>query len=107
MKAWVIRHKPTGEYMPQQVKKTSGAWTQWSPGPDSFPYMPMPRLFETREAAVRSCRCWARGIWVAEVVTAGGHDEAEYTYRDTPVPAIAVEGRRLNDLELIEVDLPL
>lgn len=107
MKAYVIRHKPTGEYMPQMVYKASGGWTSWSPGPDSFPCMPMPRLFETREGAVRSCRCWAKGVWAAEMEVAGGIDEPEYSYRGTPAPSVKVPERSLSDLEIIELELPL
>lgn len=105
MKAWVIKHKPTGTYMPQMVFKSSGGWTSWGPG--SRAAYPMPRLFETAIGAQRAADAWARGVWEAPMEVDGGIDEPEYSYRGTPGPVHKVDGRRIEDIEVIGVELPL
>lgn len=106
MKAWVIKHKPTGEYMPQMVMKSSGAWTSWTPG-GSRAAFPMPRLFETSIGAQRAATAWAKGVWAAEMEVDGGIDEPEYSYRGTPAVSHKVDGRSLDDIDIIFVELRL
>lgn len=105
MKYYAIKHKPTGQCMPQMVFKASGGWSSWTPGALGNTN-PAPRLFCERASAVRAAAAWAAGSWSADMETYSSFDEPEYSYRGTPYPT-KVDGRRFEDLEIVEVEMDL
>lgn len=100
MKFWVIRHKPTGTFMPARVNATHYDF-------DRLAGVHEPRLFKTERAAKNCATCWAQGSWAQEEVTeSDGWEHPSYTYLSAPVPQ-TVPGRQREDLEVVPVELEL
>jgi hypothetical protein len=91
---YVIRHKPTGQFLPARVPATS--WGFEDPNG-----VHEPRLFKTARAAKNCATCWAQGVWTADLRTESeGWEYDSYTVQDLPTPN-AVPGRQREDLEVL------
>lgn len=96
---WVIRHKPTGTFMPSGLPITSFDFTA-----------PLgvyePRLYSSARIAKCSATFWSKGIWTKNVRTESeGWGYRSYTVEDAPSPQIATPSRKRDDLEVLEVIL--
>ncbi len=98
---WLIRHKPTGAYLPEPAGRMGrgGSYVEPTPYPSENPGE-RPRLFESRLGAQRALTAWLRG----KVHRSSGYDSYDMEYYDDldlePVPS-----RKKDDMEIIQVDL--
>ena len=91
---YVIRHKPTGQFLPARVLATG-----WSFEDPNGVYEP--RLFKTARAAKNCATCWAQGVWAAKIYKErDGWESPSYDVQDTPSPT-TVPGRQREDLEIL------
>lgn len=97
-----IRHKPTGEFMPARMSRSSrGGWSWWRE-PNQKPYDPTPRLFPTAAGARNALTAWMQGRWVNEETTHG------WEFPETEVCAVpeATEVPRVRaDMEIVTFTL--
>lgn len=117
MKVWVVKHKPTGEWMPARMNRQGrGGWSWWIPGtvPDGLAgcsngFDKNPRVFFTRVSAQRAASQWLRGpMATREHFQGSGYFEPPESY--TTVDLVEVPGippRRPQDLEIVEGELTL
>ena len=98
---WVIRHKATGELMPQ-MKRTRG-YTHWNPSGkellDNYTHrniMGIPRLFDRLGSANKAAKLWS-SMPNACYTWSGEDNDPELKYRE--------DGRKLEDIEVVKVDL--
>ncbi len=63
MEVFALRHKPTGEWMPARMYRTSrGGWSYWEPGSlDNRPHDGNPRIFFSLVSARNALTAWLRG----------------------------------------------
>jgi hypothetical protein len=90
---YIIRHKPTGAWMPQM----RGGFSYWEP---TFNHNP-PRLFNTARAAKNALTCWLQGRWSQGMTSGDFWDPPE----PTRLEPHAVPGRRGEDMEVVAVTL--
>lgn len=98
---WVIKHKPTGWYMPE-LKKGMGGYTGHTPV-DITSGEGTPRLFTTPRGAKNALTLWLKGRTTVTVsqTTCGLFDESlEEDFKTTPVP-----GRVASDMGIERVVL--
>lgn len=93
MDIFVVRHKPTGTYMPL-MRPTGRGGSHWHPTPQQ---QKRPRLFYTKQAATNAISQWLRGEW--KWTGWNGQDE-EWDCK--PVP---VKSRKREDLEILMLEI--
>lgn len=108
MKAWVIRHKPTGHLMPCRMSRNGfGGWSWWEPtlyaDPAHEPFDTHPRIFWTKLSVVNALTQWLRGPVRRETVSSGSWESPE-EYCDL-VPQAPVVARYRTDVEIVEVEV--
>lgn len=98
---WVIRHKATGELMPQMAKDRG--YTNWNPNTNKSPRQALgvPRLFDKLRSANISAKRWASmpNAHNRYYTSSYGEDVDGIITRD--------DGRKLEDIEVVKVDLVL
>lgn len=98
---YLIRHKLSGEYMPQS-KKGRG-YSHWNPNNLNHEFKlssGVPRLVDTRRRAFNIIKNWAS--------TPNGRrsiSQNNYTGEYDDIIDIEFDGRKMEDLEIIEVEL--
>lgn len=108
LKAWAIRHKPTGKMMPKFDTRTGNGASFWCPegGGMSPGKNPVVRLFKSKLAASRSLQQWLRGThdavkeWEYDDGGYGGRYEVTIGTEVTPAPS-----RKKEDMEIVEFNL--
>lgn len=104
---YLIRHKATGLFMPQ-AKRDRG-YSHWNPAVhiDSFDKCGMlsalsvPRLIDTRGRAARCIHAWANNPNGRRSLSSPSY----YTGEQDDIVDIKPDGRKANDLEVVEVDI--
>lgn len=104
MSYWVIRHKKTGEIMPQS--KSGAGYSYWEPGEKGSGFLyEIPRLFTSRQAARAAAKFWSKGTAYKK----GGHlvqDPSSFGLDISPVVIQYKDaGRKARDLEVLEIEL--
>jgi len=102
MKYFVIRHKPTGEFMPARMfLKSNRGYTYWEPtglnGLTADPARKTPRLFQTDHAAKTALTVWLKGI----IVPNHSEDLPNLRTEKPPMPRIK------SDMEIVPVSLTI
>lgn len=98
---YLIRHKASGEFMPQ-AKKSRG-YSHWNPsnvnGHGMQQALPIPRLIDTRRKAAKCIKEWVCNPNAKHTFTVSyeGHEDDSLD--------IKPDGRTKNDLEVVEVEL--
>src|ERR1017187_2027069 len=106
---YAVRHKPTGNFLPHPVKHSN------KPGArlklHGFSYVePLPlnksvvRLHLTENAAKRAMKAWAQGKWRSTGHITGSYF-GEEEYEDYGPEPIAVPERKLEEMEVVRVEL--
>lgn len=96
MKAFAIRHKPSGLFLPMRFRKSRG-FTHDEPSAG------IPRLFPKRVAAAAALRCWLKGEW-EESFTQGEYGEYEPS---GPEPKIPKPDRKPEEMEVVQLTISL
>lgn len=91
---WIIRHKPTGGWLPELTKPKRGGYTHTEPG-----FWNTPRLFTTERGAKNALWWWLRGVITTRMRQTFDGDWIE-DWDDEPKP-----GRKAEDMEIVKVDL--
>lgn len=99
---FLIRHKQSGEYMPQ-AKKNRG-YTHWNPSNQTNPFtaaLPFPRLLASKKMAIRCIAQWVSmpNAKHSFSTSSEGHEDDSLDTKD--------DGRTKEDLEIVEVQLVL
>lgn len=105
MKLYGIRHKPTGNYMPAKMFRTSGAgYSYWEPtGVDGFGgHDQGPRLFQTEHAAKVALGQWLAGRWGPSHTQGAYFDPPEY---EGLVARKPIAPRVREDMEIVAFSL--
>lgn len=108
LKAWAIRHKPTGNFMPKYETSTGNGASFWEPtgGGLSPSKRPAIRLFKSHLAASRSLQQWLRGThhavkkWESDGEGYGGSYEVTVGTEVRHDPF-----RKKEDMEIVEFNL--
>lgn len=99
---YVIRHKATGELMPQ-AKRNRG-YSHWNPGNTEHKFdqtLGVPRLIDTRRKAAKCIVEWAN-------LPNGRHSSYQsYDGEWDETVDSKPDGRKREDLEIVEIDLIL
>lgn len=114
MRAYAIRHKPTGKFMPTRMYRTaSGGWSHWLPladgqvAPDGWygcdGFDKSPRLFFSPIGARNALTAWLSGVHATETEDQGNYEMPEMV-RVTKVQAPPV-ARRREDMEIVAYEL--
>lgn len=103
MKYFVIRHKPTGEFMPARMfLKSNRGYTYWEPtglnGLTADPARKTPRLFQTEHAAKVALTVWLKGIAVIDYNDDG---DPRHSIEAPPMPRIK------SDMEIVAISLTI
>lgn len=107
MKAWALKHKATGQWMPARMSRSSArGWSHWSPGyvhPEfglAQIHDKNPRIFFTLQSARNALTAWAQGAW-ENTHSAGSYFEPP---EDTgPAPMAPPAPRNRGDLDVVEL----
>lgn len=109
MKVYAIKHKPTGQWMPARMTRTSSrGWSHWSPGyvhpvyGESKPHDPSPRIFFTLQSARNALTMWLQGTWEVKHYP-GSHFEPPED--GSPEPNTPPAPRSRDDMGIVELDL--
>lgn len=100
---YVIRHKETGEYMPQLKGK---GYSHWNPAVVntisnlSRKLFGTPRLFPTRRSAMTSITQWA-----SNPNAYNGYRKDAAPWDDDIIIKSKDDGRKKEDLEIVKVDI--
>jgi hypothetical protein len=97
---YVIRHKTTGEIMPQAEKNRG--YSHWNPNHPEHEFkqrLGVPRLIDTRRKAVRCIQMWAANPNGRRT----GYRSHNGEWDD--LVDFKEDGRTSDDLEVVEVDL--
>lgn len=99
MTYFLIRHKASGEFMPQG--KRDRDYSHWNPSTDHkfAEALPVPRLIDSRKKAVKIINMW-NGIQNA-TFHSYQNQEGEWDEDITSKP----DGRTKNDLEIVEINI--
>jgi hypothetical protein len=97
---YVIRHKATGELMPEVKRK---GYSHWNPSTGSYPTYALgtPRLLDTRRKAAGCINQWACNPNARASYKQGYFGEEDYEIDIKP------DGRSKDDLEIVEVELKI
>jgi hypothetical protein len=98
---YAIRHKATGELMPQ-AKRDRG-YSHWNPSHPEHEFrqkLGVPRLIDTRR---RAARCIT--MWVANPNGKRSGSQNNYTGEYDDIVDFKDDGRTSDDLEVIEINL--
>lgn len=96
MEFWIIRHKPTGGFLPE-IQGQRGGYTSTEPQ-----LIGVPRLFTTKAGASRALTWWLKGstrVWRGQDSFTGEYEEDWSTEVE--------EHRKAEDMEIIPVLLKL
>lgn len=112
MEVFAIKHKPTGEYMPARMSRTSSrGWSHWVPGPapDGWGgcdgYDKNPRVFFTLQSARNALTAWLKGMHnCSRGTTSGTWDSPPESYEVIEIAAPPVERKR-EDMEIVTLEL--
>ena len=105
MRAFAIRHIPTGKFMPCRMYSTSrGGWSYWDPAHDADVYDRNPRLFFTKQGAANALTMWLQGEWKR---SSGVHYDFEGSpdYYDEVAPFEPPTPRVRFQMEVVPFDL--
>ena len=95
---WVIRHKPSGGYLPVLPTGLRAGYTHTEPDLTA-----VPRLFGDAAAAKRALTWWLKGtLHVTKTGGQWGFEEYDETWHDTVMP-----DRKAEDMEVVPVLLKL
>lgn len=95
MTFYVIRHKPTGYFLP--LRSTRRGNTHSKPEKDCIP-----RLFKNKQSASNALHWWLSGVFVYEL-----SEDWESSYREWELHCTPKSDRKAEDMEIIEVDLTI
>lgn len=95
---FVIKHKPTGQFMPE----SRGGYSWWTPGYSRFQ---TPRLFASERAAKNALTCWLQGHWSNVRGHEGDWESGYVDVDEPPAPVTSVPGRLRDDMEVVQVQL--
>lgn len=102
MKLWLIRHKPTGWYMPEPLGRMGRGGSHTEPDPISD----NARIFRSKRAATNALSSWLRGkVHATRGHSSGGPDYMDEYYEDLSIEKIA--SRKKDLMEIVEVELVL
>ena len=104
MTYYVIRHKATGELMPQS--RRDRGYSHWNPNNPEHEFglrLGVPRLIDTRRRAVRCIYAWAANPNGRRSLSAPSY----YTGEQDDIVDIKPDGRKAEDLEVVEVEIHL
>lgn len=105
IKFWLIRHKPTGGYLPEPTGRMGRGGSHVEPVMHTDTATE-PRLFHTERAAKIALGTWLKGKYVAKRGSyAGGPDFIEEYYEDVEI--VGVPSRKREEMEIISADLVL
>lgn len=97
---WMIRHKPTGGWLPELAKPLRAGYTGTEPTTKG-----KPRIFTTERGAKDALRWWLRGIVNITVKMSdfGSLDpEPAESWDEIPMP-----NRKAEEMEVVKVDLSI
>ena len=97
---WVIRHKPSGEYLPGLPSGLRAGYTHTEPE-----LLSVPRLFGDRGAARRALTWWLKGVTSVDRYQDTNPDswgEWNEDWKEEPMPE-----RKLEDMEVVPCLLKL
>jgi len=100
MTYYMIRHKASGEFMPQ-AKRDKG-YSHWNPSNPNTKFiagLSVPRLIDTKKRAARCIIHWAVNPNARRSATTSYYGEQNYIIDTKP------DGRTKNDLEIVEIDI--
>ena len=107
MKAWAIKHRPTGNWMPARMYRTARAgWSNWDPleeRPGYKPFDPHPRIFFTLQSARNALTAWLAGEWKRETGITDHYFDPE-PFDDLLVSEPA-NPRRREDMEIVDLEI--
>ncbi len=98
---YMVRHKESGDYMPE-LRRGRG-YTHWNPSTKSMPQMAkligVPRLLPSRRTAQRVIVQWAAmpNARYSGYTSYDGEDDYDISIKD--------DGRKKEDLEVVEVSI--
>jgi hypothetical protein len=95
---FVIRHKATGQIMPQ-AKRDRG-YSHWNPSNQTYEFkkaLDVPRLLSTRRQAARCIAMWAANPNARMSFSRSYYGEEDYSIDSKP------DGRSKDDLEVVEI----
>ena len=101
---YVIRHKATGEIMPQS-RKDKG-YSHWNPSHPEHEFrlsLGVPRLIDTRRRDAMCIHMWAALPNSRRSLS----EPSYYTGEQDDIVDIKPDGRKADDLEIVEVDVIL
>lgn len=103
---YVIRHKPTGKFMPCRMFRTmNSGWSHWEPTetrPGYKPHDENPRIFFTLQSARNALTMWLAGAWVKGQTQGNYFEPPEET---GPEPRRPEQPRQREDMEIIPLTL--
>ncbi len=106
IKFWLIRHKPTGGYLPEPAGRMGRGGSHVEPVLHTEDPATTPRIFSSERAAKNALVAWLRGKYVAKRGRyAGGPDSIEEYYEDVEI--VGVPSRKREEMEIISADLVL
>jgi len=96
---YMIRHKASGEFMPQG--KRNRGYSHWNPSNQTEPFYGelkgVPRLIDTEKRAKRIIAMWSANPNAQSFMSSNWMMNDELEYRTKP------DGRTKDDLEVVEV----
>lgn len=110
MRYFAIRHKPTGNYMPQSDRTIRAGFTHHEP---RHPEAAAPRLFTREQDAKVALTWWLKGVTTADRISHGTNVFGEYDdwggdfhtrlVTDEDAERYAMVPRRAEDMEVVPV----
>ena len=97
---FAIRHKETGMLMPEVQRR---GYSHWNPTTGKFPdtMLPTPRLIDTRRKAARCIQQWINNPNASYGYRQGYDGREDYQINIKP------DGRSIDDLEIVEIELSI
>lgn len=111
MNVYVIKHKPSGTYMPSRIGRSGRGWSHWNPGhidPELGPeiyYDQNPRIFFTLQSARNALSAWLQGAWERQIGKEGDWETGYYEVDTGPAPTEPLVERHREDMEIIGLEL--
>lgn len=100
---FIIRHRPTMQYMPQLDRR---GYTWWMPE-DYKGIKVIPRLFRTLTAAKNARNAWVKGCLERTYTQVGAPWDGGDSIEDLKISTTYGLGRKLEDLDILAVSLTI
>lgn len=103
---WLIRHKPTGGYLPEPIGRMGRGGSHVEPVVHTDDPATTPRIFQSERAAKNALAAWLRGKYVAHRGSYSGGPDFDVDYYED-IEIVPVPGRKREEMEIISADLVL